>query len=214
MPQSKQIYILSDKKVEGAINLPMIEIQYIEQSINIQNYDALIFTSKNAVKAMDSMDESWKSIPSYVIAPQTAQTLQSLGGNLVFTGKQNHGNEFAHEIQKELQDKRVLYIRGVKMVSSLLDILSSKNVNCDSLIVYDTVCKIYEEEVLLPKNSIIIFSAPSTIECFLKNVTWDESFQAICIGKTTAEYFPPYIKPIVSDTTSLASCVEKARELS
>jgi uroporphyrinogen-III synthase len=214
MPQSKPIYILSDKKVEGTINLPVIEIAYIKQPIDLENYDALIFTSKNAVKAMDSMDESWKNIPSYVIAPQTAKILKSLGGNLVFTGKQNHGNEFAQEIHNELQGKKVLYIRGVKMVSNILEILSSKNVNCDSLIVYDTVCKIYEEEVILPKSSIIIFSAPSTIECFLKNITWDESFRAICIGKTTAKYFPEYIKPIVSDTTSIVSCVQKAQELS
>ncbi len=214
MLQSKSIYILSDKKVEGAINLPVIEIKYINQSIDLLSCDALIFTSKNAVKAIDSMDESWKSIPSYVIAPQTAKILESLGGNLVFTGKQNHGNEFAQEIHGELQGKKVLYVRGVKMVSSILDILSSNGVSCDSLIVYDTVCKKYEEEVKLPKNSIIIFSAPSTIKCFLENVTWDESFQAICIGKTTAQYFPEYIKPIVSDTTSLVSCVEKAQELS
>lgn len=214
MSQSKPIYILSDKKVEGAINLPVIEIEYINQTIDIQSYDALIFTSKNAVKAIDSMDESWKSIPSYVIAPQTAKILESLDGNLVFTGKQNHGNEFAQEIYSELKGKRVLYVRGVKMVSSILDILCENGVSCDSLIVYDTVCKQYEEEVKLPKNSIIIFSAPSTIKCFLENVTWDESFQAICIGKTTAKYFPEHIKPIVSDTTSLVSCVEKAQELS
>lgn len=214
MPKSKQIYILSDKKVEGAINLPVIEIQYIEQTIDIQSYDALIFTSKNAVKAMDSMDDSWKSIPSYVIASQTAKILESLGGNLVFTGKQNHGNEFAQEIHGELKGKKVLYVRGVKMVSKILDILSSNGVECDSLVVYDTVCKHYEEEVKLPKDSIIIFSAPSTIKCFLENVTWDESFQAICIGQTTAKYFPEYINPIVSDTTSLVSCIKKARELS
>lgn len=214
MPKSKPIYILSDKKVEGAMNLPVIEIQYIDQSIDMQSYDALIFTSKNAVKAISSMDESWKNIPSYVIAPQTAKILKSLGGNLHFTGKQNHGNEFAQEIHEELQGKKVLYVRGLKMVSGILDILSSNGVECDSLVVYDTVCKHYKEEVKLPKDSIIIFSAPSTIKCFLKNVTWDESFQAICIGQTTAKYFPEYIKPIVSDTTSLVSCVEKARELS
>ena len=82
MLNSNKIYILSDKKVEGAINLPVIDIEYINQSIDMQNYDALIFTSKNAVKAMDSLGTQWKSLPSYVIAPQTAKILKSLGGNL------------------------------------------------------------------------------------------------------------------------------------
>jgi uroporphyrinogen-III synthase len=50
-------------------------------------------------------------------------------------------------------------------------------------------------------------------ECFLKLLSWDESFKAISIGKTTAKYFPSYITPIVSDETSLVSCVKKAQEL-
>ena len=213
MSQSKQIYILSDKKVEGAINLPVIEIQYISQKIKASDYDALVFTSKNAVKAMNSMDDSWKSIPSYVIAPQTAKILQSLGGNLVFTGKQNHGDEFAGEIQKELKGKKVLYIRGKKIISNIFDILNENGVLCQSVAVYETVCKKYDEKITLPKHSVIIFSSPSTIECFFGNIEWDETFQAVCIGKTTAKYFPSHITPHISDTTSLISCVEKAQSL-
>ena len=214
MSQSKKIYILSDKKVQNAINLPVIEIQYINQTINLQNYDALIFTSKNAIKALDSMGNSWKDIPSYVIAPQTANILKSLGGNLIFTGKQNHGNEFALEIQNELKGKKVLYVRGKKIISNIIEILNGNGVLCDSLVVYETVCKKYEKEIVLPKNSIIIFSSPSTIDCFFENVKWDESFLAVSIGKTTAKYFPSYVIPHISDTTSLVSCVEKAQELS
>jgi len=213
MSKSNKIYILSDKKVEGAINLPMLDIAYIKQSIDLEKYDALIFTSKNAVKAMDSLGEEWKKVPSYVIAPQTAKILKSLGGNLVFTGKQNHGNEFASEIQKELKGKRVLYIRGKKIISNIEEILKSNGVLCQSVVAYETVCKKYEEKVVLPKSSVIIFSSPSTIECFFGNIDWDESFQAVSIGKTTAQYFPSYVKAHISDTTSLVSCVEKAEEL-
>jgi len=213
MSKSNQIYILSDKKVEGAINLPVIDISYIKQSIDVEKYDALIFTSKNAVKAMDSLGEEWKKVPSYVIAPQTAKILKSLGGNLVFTGKQNHGNEFALEIQKELKGKNVLYIRGKKIISNIEEILNNNGVVCLSVAVYETVCKKYDEKIVLPKGSVIIFSSPSTIECFFENIDWDDSFQAVSIGKTTAQYFPSYVKAHISDTTSLVSCVQKAQEL-
>ena len=214
MSQVNQIYILSDKKVEGAKNLPMLEIKYLQQEINLSQYDALIFTSKNAVKSIDSMDNSWKGIPSYVIAPQTAKLLESLGGKLVFTGKQNHGNEFAGEIQEELKGKKVLYVRGKKIISNILDILNDNSVDCDSIAIYETVCKRYKEKLVLPKHSVIIFSSPSTIECFFGNVQWDDTFKAVCIGKTTAKYFPSNIVPHISDTTSLVSCVKKAQELS
>ena len=99
------------------------------------------------------------------------------------------------------------------MVSNLVNILNHNEVECDELIVYKTVCKTFEKKVKLPKNSTIIFSSPSTIECFLKNVIWDESFTAVSIGDTTARYFPEYITPVVSDTASLESCVKKAIEL-
>jgi len=209
----KKIYILSDKKVDGAINIPVIDICYLEKKIDLSQYDALIFTSKNAIKAIDSIDETWKKIPSYVIAPQTAKIVKSLGGRLEFTGKKKHGDEFAQEICDELKEKKVLYIGGKKVVSNLISILNNQGVKCDNLPIYETVCKKYDEKLTLPKGSIIIFSSPSTIECFLKNIHWSSTFQAVSIGKTTANYFPSYIKPHIAETTSLDSCVKKAQEL-
>lgn len=209
----KKIYILSDKSVKDAQNLPMFEIKYLEQEINVQRYDALVFTSKNAINAIDSLDENWKKIPSYVIAPQTAKVVKTLGGSLAYVGKSHHGDEFAKEIIDELYGKKVLYVRGVKIVSNLIDILNDSGVDCTSCISYETVCKQYDKEIILPKNSIIIFSSPSTIECFFKNVKWEKSFQAVSIGKTTAKYFPEYVNPHIAESTSLVSCVQKAQEL-
>lgn len=207
------IYILSDKKVKWAKNLPLFEIKIIEQDIELSNYDALIFTSKNALYSLDSLDSTWKSKPAYVIAPQTAKKLEALGGTLAFVGKEKHGNEFALEIVQKLKGKRVLYVRAARVVSNLLDILESHSVACDELVVYETLCKSYDKGTKLPKGSTFIFSSPSTIECFFKSFVWDDSFKAISIGDTTAKYFPEGIEPVVAETTSLESCVRKAIEL-
>ena len=202
------IYILSDKKVEDAINLPVFKINFIKQDIDFNSYDALIFTSKNALYSIEYYNENWKNIPCYAIAPMTANIIKELNGNLVFTGVTNHGDEFALEIQKKLKNKKVLYLRGSKVVSNLIDTLQ-----CDDKIVYESVCKKNNQNLKPKKNSTIIFSSPSTIKCFLDNFDWDDSYKAISIGKTTAKYFPQYIDPIISDTTSLKSCVEKAKKL-
>jgi uroporphyrinogen-III synthase len=202
------IYILSDKKVLDAINLPVFKINFIKQDIDFDNYDALVFTSKNALYSLEYYRENWKHIPSYAIAPITANIIKELGGNLVFTGISNHGDQFALELQDKLKDKKVLYLRGSKVVSNLIQIL-----NCDDKIIYESVCKTNSQELKPPPNSIIIFSSPSTIKCFLDNFIWDYSYQAISIGKTTARYFPHYIVPIISDTTSLKACVNKAKTL-
>jgi uroporphyrinogen-III synthase len=209
----QNIYVLNDKKVKWAKNLPVFKIETIKQEIDFSKYDALIFTSKNGVKSIDSYDKKWKKTPAYVIAPQTAKVVNDLGGKVKFVGKKKHGNEFAHELIEELKGKKVLYLRGEKIVSDLMNILNSNGVECDDVVVYKTVCKHFSKKIKLPKNSSIIFSSPSTIECFFKNCEWDESYKAISIGHTTEQYFPEYIKPIIADTTSLDACVRKAIEL-
>lgn len=206
------IYILSDKKVKWAKNLPMIEIKSIKQEIDFSSYDALIFTSKNAVYSIDKINKNWRAIPAYTIAPQTAKIIKHLKGNLKFVSKEKHGNEFALELIEKFRHQKVLYIRGSEVVSDMVNILNSNNIVCEELIIYETICKEYTNKIKIPKNSTIIFSSPSTIKCFLKNTTWDKSFKAISIGHTTAKYFPSYITPIIADTTSLEACVKKAIE--
>lgn len=207
------IYILSDKKVKWAKNLPVFDIQPIKQDVDFSNYDALLFTSKNAIYSIDSFDKTWKKKPANVIAPETAKIVRHLKGRLHFVGKEKHGDKFALEIVKKFKHQKILYIRGSEVVSDLINILNANDIVCDELIVYKTVCKQFNKKIKLPENSTIIFSSPSTIECFFKNISWDESFKAVSIGNTTAKYFPKNITPVISDTTSLESCVKKAIEL-
>ncbi|MDD5156892.1 uroporphyrinogen-III synthase [Sulfurimonas sp.] len=211
--KSLNIYVLNDKKVKWAKNLPIIKIESINTAFDISSYDALIFTSKSAVYSLNSHNQEWKSKPLYVIAPQTAKVASNLGGKIKFVSKEKHGDEFADELIPLLKNKKVLYIRGSKVVSNLVETLNENGVICDDVIVYQTVCVNFKKRIKLPKKSVIIFSSPSTIECFLKNATWDESYKAVSIGHTTKKYFPPYITPVVADTPSLDSCVKKAIEL-
>jgi uroporphyrinogen-III synthase len=210
---NRDIFVLGDKSVDGAISLPMIQIKYIEIDIDFTLYDALIFTSKNGIRALEHYKYNWHQIPAYSIAKITSQEIMKYGGNLVFTGESSHGNEFAEELITQLQNKKVLYLRANKVLSSLVEILQNHNIDIDEKIVYHTVCKNYDTPKQPSKNSIIIFSSPSTIECFLDNFRWDDSYTAIAIGKTTAKYLPSNIDYIISDKTSINRCVEIAKSL-
>ena len=81
-----KIYLLSNQKYSDVENLEVFHIEYIKSNPNLLNYDALIFTSKNAVYSLDSFNENWKKLDSYVIAPKTSQIIEKLGGKVVFTG--------------------------------------------------------------------------------------------------------------------------------
>ena len=206
-----KIYLLNNLKYEGIENLEVFGIEYIESKIDLSQYDALIFTSKNAIYSLDSFTKSWQNIPSYAIAPKTANIINEYKGKLVFTGVSSHGNKFAKELIPLLKNKKSLYIRALKTVSNITHILQDNNINIDELITYKTLCK--KSDIMLEKNSVFIFSAPSSVECFFKNYTWDDSYKAIVIGKTTAKYLPSNIKYSISEKTSIDECIKLAKQL-
>ncbi|MBU3014983.1 uroporphyrinogen-III synthase [Poseidonibacter lekithochrous] len=211
--KTKNIYLLNNYKIKGVKNIPLFKIEYINKKIDFSKYDAIIFTSKNAINAINSFNKAWKNIPSYVISEQTAKLVKDLNGKIEYISKIKHGDEFAYEILTLLKNKKVLYLRGKEIVSNLINILSDNKIQIDDEIIYENCFDEAVKTVEIPKNSKIIFTSPSTIEYFFKVFSWDESYQAISIGKTTAQYFPKNIKPIIADNTSFKSCVDKALEL-
>lgn len=205
-----KIYLLNNQKFQDVENLEVFEIKYIKSNINLQNYEALIFTSKNAIYSLESFNKDWKKIPSYAIAPKTASIIKQLGGNLVFTGVTSHGNDFAEELITLLKNKKVLYVKALKTVSNLPEILKENKVLLDELVAYETSCK--KIDVELEKDSIFIFTSPSSVECFFKQYSWDDSYKAVVIGKTTAKYLPKNIKYEISSQTSVEECVNLAKQ--
>lgn len=206
-----KIYLLNNQKFDNVENLEVFGINYISSDINLKNYEALVFTSKNAIYSIDSFNKDWKNIPSYVIAPKTADVVKNLKGNLVFVGISSHGNEFAMELIPLLKGKKVLYIKASKTVSNLSVILKENSVILDELIAYETTCK--KVNTNLEKNSVFIFTSPSSVECFFKQYTWNDSYKAIVIGKTTANYLPKEVEFSISSETSVEECVKLARQL-
>ncbi len=208
----KQIYILSEKKFKNAKNLPCIIINHIKKDIDLTPYDALIFTSKNGVIAIDSLNKSWKSLPSYSIGVGTSKAINELAGNVVYEAKSSYGDDFAMEIKKKLSGKRVLFLRAKKVTSKLNKILKENGVILSEEIVYETICNKCENLKKPQKGSCIIFSSPSTIECFFKCFTWDSSYKAIVIGEVTLKAFPKDIEYSLSDKPNIPSCITKCMD--
>lgn len=203
------IILLNNQKYDGVINLALFEINYIPSQINLENYDALIFTSKNAVYSLDNYDKSWKNLESYAIAKKTANIIEEEGGTVAFVGNSGHGNDFANELIPLLKDKKVLYVRALKVVSNLVDLLKKASINIHEVITYKTICN-DEISTNIEDNSTIIFTSPSSVNCFFKKFSWDKSFKAIVIGKTTAKYLPEYVDFKISEKTSIEECIKLA----
>ncbi|RXJ82715.1 uroporphyrinogen-III synthase [Arcobacter sp. F2176] len=204
------IVLLSNAKYKGIENLPVFDIEYLDINIDLKKYDSLIFTSKNAIYALDKNSLPWTNLDSYAIAKKTSDILKKYNSNVVYSGISSHGDAFAYELIPYLKNKKVLYVKGEKSVSKLFDILKENKIDINELIVYKTICN--KNKLKVPSlNSTIIFTSPSCIKCFFDKIAWDESYKAIVIGNTTAKYMPKNVKYKVSPTQSIEACIELAK---
>ena len=80
-------------------------------------------------------------------------------------------------------------------------------------IIYETSCINYLEKDKPKKNSIIIFTSPSTINCFFENFAWDESYVAVVIGKATVSHLPLNVKSFIASEPLIDACIKKAKEI-
>ena len=73
-----KIYLLNNLPFEGVENLEVFKIEYISSKIDLNAYDALVFTSKNAIYSLDSFNKEWKNIDSYAIAVNEEYAVEHL----------------------------------------------------------------------------------------------------------------------------------------
>ncbi len=206
------IYILSEKSYLGAKNLPVIKINYYDRDIDLSKFDALIFTSKNGVEAIDRVGDEWKEKEIYSIGSGTSKTITKKGVTPFYTAKSSYGDDFAKEIKDKIKDKKVLFLRAKVVTSKLNEILRSNGIELSEEIVYETICN--SDELSAPEDgSVIIFSSPSTIECFFKRFNWLKSYKAVVIGSKTAGFMPKNIKYILSKKQTIPACIELAKNL-
>ena len=109
MQDKALIYVLSEKKFIGAKNIPVIKIKFLDFKIDLSSFDVLIFTSKNAVEAIDRVDKTWKNKKIYSIGSETTKTIREKNADVVYTAKKFYGDDFAIEIKNMLLNKKVLF---------------------------------------------------------------------------------------------------------
>ncbi len=208
----REIFILSDTVIEGAKSLPLITQRFFSPPLDLSHYDYLIFTSKRGVDAIDRITDQWRSLPAFAVGEATARHIEELGGKVIAIAS-GYGEDLAKMIARSGRKGQYLVVRPKKVVTSVADILHSCGIDAEEVILYETVCAECQKLPKPPQNSVIIFSSPSTIRCFLDCFGWDESYKAVAIGRKTARALPPFVQAYISPTPDLQACVELAKKL-
>jgi len=207
------IYLLSPTAKEGIEHLPMIRFNLLNVEIDVENYDFLMFTSKQAVISANMLNEKWKNTPCLAIGKATANQIEALGGSVSYHPTSFYGKSLGEDIIEKFSDKKILYLRPKEVSFDSKTFLTQAGIHLDEKIIYETICNTYTMIDKPKPHAIIIFTSPSTIQCFLKNFQWNESYIAVVIGEATKEHLPKDVKVFVADKPLISYCIAKAKEV-
>lgn len=144
-------------------------------------YNAWVFTSKNAVKAVKPVIDELP-VPEFIFAvgPKTARKLEKLSLEVMIPEEFNL--EALARKMNEFELKEVVQFCGNLKAGNLEDLLADE-VKVTSIEVYRT--KLTPQKVDESKFDGIVFMSPSAVESFHKENSINENTPVFCIGPTT-----------------------------
>jgi uroporphyrinogen-III synthase len=190
----------------------MLEFDIVAKELEISGYDLLLFTSKNSVYIIDDISQSWKNIPSIAIGEESAKVISKLGGNVALASS-GYSRDLALQIKEKFTNKKILYIRPKVVATDHMINLSQEGIAMNEVVLYDTVCKKYDISQKPSPGSVLIFTSPSTINCFIDNFNSLNGYKIVVIGTTTANALPCNIKYTMPKIPKIDECIKVAKEL-
>ena len=175
------------------LHYPMIYTSGIDIQIDPNQYNYVIFTSKNGVKYfIRNISHSITSDLKYIcIGNKTAEVLKQNNLNPDIVVRRNYSNFMCDEIKNMgiSKTKKLLLVQGNLAKKNLLKCLS-KSFNIDHKIVYTTnpVNEKVDElkEKVKSSNSYFVFTSPSTFDSFSDKYEINKNI--ISIGNTTTDH--------------------------
>lgn len=209
----KSIYLFSTTSHEDAISINSLDIHFLKPQIDFEKCDYLIITSKQACEALKQYEKSqYIEKKALCVSTQSALAYESLGGQVLAVGE-GYGDNLVEKLHAYAKDTKWLYLRAKVVASDFASTCRDEGYEIDEALVYESVCSNDIKNFCLEEDSILIFTSPSSVKCFLQTHTIDEGQQVIVIGKTTAKALPKNSRYIVSQETTIQSCIKIAKNL-
>lgn len=208
----RPVVLLSPTPCAGALHLPVIETEFVHEAVELAGCDGVIFTSKQAVAALAARCQNWKKLKLFSVGEGTSKAITEAGGTVFYEAGSAYGDRLAEEIVQKFPELHYFYPRAETVVSDLETILKKAGVRLRSQTLYRTRCRTIDENQI-PQNAAIVFTAPSVVNCFFKQVRWRRDWIAVAIGERTAPVLGSHIACYISPNPSLESSVAFAASL-
>ncbi|MDR0664513.1 MAG: uroporphyrinogen-III synthase [Helicobacteraceae bacterium] len=209
---ARPVVTLSLEGVKGAIHLPAIETVFLDAAIDASDFDAVIFTSKQAVKALVRLNGECKSLKVFSIGAATSRLATKLGYAVCLESPKPSANRLAEAIAERYRDLRFCYPRAREVIGELERILKREGVVCQSFVVYETRSKAIDAN-LIPNDAAIVFSSPSAVKSFFSQTKWRSDWRAVALGQSAAKTLKPFAPYQISPKTDIDAAVAFAASL-
>jgi len=205
-----KIYLFSISSHSKAKSINSLSIKFLKPKINFSKYDYFIITSKQTSESLKQYKkEDYINKPALAVSTQSALSYENLGGKVLAVGG-GYGDNLISKIKSYPKDTKWLYLRAKVVASDFVEICKNDGYNVDESIVYESDCSKEILECSVEDDSILIFTSPSSLNCFLKTHKLSKKNKIIVIGKTTAKAVPKCFEYIISQKTTIESCMEIA----
>ena len=209
----KQIYLFSISSHPNATSINSLAIKFLKPSIDFSKYDYLIVTSKQTSESLKQYEtQEYIEKKALCVSVASAASFESLGGSVLDIGG-GYGDNLVDKIKSYPKDTKWLYLRAKVVASDFVEVCKNDGFSIDEEIVYESDCSQDILDVEVEDESLLIFTSPSSLNCFLKTHEISKKSKVIVIGKTTAKAVPKNIEYILSSETTIDSCMEIASNL-
>jgi uroporphyrinogen-III synthase len=208
----KPIYLFSISSHPDAISINSLDITFFKPKIDFSQYDALIITSKQASKALQAYDrEDFIDLPALCVSTQSAKSYELLGGKILDIGG-GYGDNLVEKIRSYPKTRRWLYLRAKVVASNFVEVCKKEGFLIDEALLYESNCSKEIENISVDESAILIFTSPSSVQCYLKKHKFSHQQLIVVIGKTTAKALPENVQYIISPETTIESCMSVIRK--
>ncbi len=209
----RPVYLFSISSHPDTVSVNSLSITFLQPEIDFSKYDAFIITSKQASKALEQYQtQLFQNIPALCVSKASAKSYEAIGGRVLDVGE-GYGDNLVQKIKNYPKSMRWLYLRAKVVASDFVFVSKKEGYLIDEAIVYVSECSKDILNVEVVEESILIFTSPSSLECFLQTHTLSKRSTLIVIGKTTAKAVPKGIEYHISEKTTIESCMELAKSI-
>ena len=181
------IYLIGKERFIGVKNIILNKIKLLPFTVNLKDFDALIITSKNALRSLKrSQNALNSSILVYALGKESELYAKKMSFSNIKTPPKAYGKDLFQAFKDELRGKKCLYLRAKKIASNLDELLLNEGVNLTQIIAYKNVPKPISQGFKLKHPAVFIFTAPSSVKNFLAHFSLDKNDKCVAIGQSTA----------------------------